>query len=100
GTLGSAAHVMCMQASVKWESASPRREGIGIEPVGPHRIGFLVFVERKHLRLRALLAEFMRGIDREQHRLALALVRAELLAFEGNEPEVLPAHHQIAPARS
>src|SRR6516165_3833147 len=42
----------------------------------------------------------MRRIDGEQRCLALALVGAELLPLEGNEPQVLPAHHQVAPAPS
>jgi hypothetical protein len=75
-------------------------DGIGIEPVRPHRIGIPVFINSKHLCCLTLLAESMRGIDGKQQGFALALIRPELLAFEGNEPKVLPAHDEIAPARS
>src|SRR4051812_40196068 len=77
------------------ETASLRRERIRIETAGPHGMGNPILVSRKHLRLLALLAELVRGIDREQHRLAFGSIGAEFLPFERNEPKILPAQHKV-----
>src|SRR5262245_38855824 len=71
---------------------------IQVESVGPHRRGFAVLVDPQDLRLLALLPELLGGIDREQHRLALAEVGPEFLAVERDEPDVLLAYDQIARA--
>jgi hypothetical protein len=48
----------------------------------------------------ALLAEFLRGIDREKHRFPLGLVRAVFLAIKFYKPDILMAHNQIAGIRT
>jgi hypothetical protein len=67
--------------------------------VGGYRSSpFAVLIDPQDLRLLALLPEFLSGIDREQHRLALAEVRPKFLAVERDEPDVLLTHDQIARA--
>jgi hypothetical protein len=48
-----------------------------------------VITHQQHLRLFALFAELLGGINREQHRFPLGRVWAVLFAIEVNEPEVL-----------
>src|SRR5438132_14260436 len=89
-----------MQDAPMQERASLRCRRIGIEPVGPYRIRLPVFVDPEDLCFLALLAELMRGIDREQHRLAFALIGPELVSLEVDQPKVLPTIDEVAPACS
>ena len=54
----------------------------------------------KHLGLLALLTELVGGVDREQHRFALALIGAVLLAVELDEPYVLLADDEVTGTRA
>jgi hypothetical protein len=67
---------------------STRSESVTALPVGPHRDGVPVSTLQQHLRLFALFAELLGGIDREQHRFSLGLVRPVFFAGEFNEPEI------------
>src|SRR5262245_48660670 len=57
-----------------------------------------MLVEAQYFRVLAIGAELLRGVNRKQHGLALADIRAKLLAAEFDEPDILLARDQIAPA--
>src|SRR5262249_39505997 len=71
---------------------------IRIEPVAPRRLRVAMLIDAAHFGILAVRTELLRRIDCEQHGLPLADIGAKLLAREGDEPDVLLAHHQIANA--
>src|SRR5262245_12404098 len=79
---------------------SPGLRRIRVEPVGPYGRCFPGLVEAEHLGAFPVVAEQVRGVDREQHRLALALVGTKFLALELDEPDIFLAHDQVAHARN
>src|SRR5215211_3428610 len=66
---------------------NPRESGrIRIASVDPFGPDVVVLAHEHHVGLLAVLAELLRGVNGEQHRLVFALVGAELLVIELDHP--------------
>src|SRR3954471_15408289 len=64
--------------------------------VAPLGVKESVVTHQAHFRVRAPLAQFARGFDREQHRFRLGLVRAELFVGELDHPLVIALDEKVS----
>src|SRR5687767_10250054 len=73
---------------------------IRVAPVGPFRVEMPVDTHQANLRIGAALPELLRGVDREEHGLGLALIRAVFFVLEFYHPFVIGgAYDEIAGLR-
>src|SRR5215203_4622664 len=80
--------------SPKLESRKPRL--IGIASIDPFGANVIVLSHQRHFRALPVLPELLRRIDRKEHGLVLALVRAVLFVFELDHPHVVVLDDHIS----